>query len=544
MEVINLNIRELFLAVVRRPNFGWRTFIMFVSIILAVSVYTFIVDFYDPESNIISSLNIFPKKQEIFSGSPGGFYITLGTEISNELEKSGYSINLKNRFTAGGYENAINVLVTPNSYGLIQEDTIKNSDFIRDHVNYITPLYMERMHVLYRYDKAKEYSGLKEPDVKISSNLNGETRKYFSKAVVSTGPVGGSGRIITSYIINHINKGLQNNKDDDSKSSKTYAYSTMNGLSELKNGNVDVVFLLSGAPVKSVRDTLKYKKNGADIRLMSIEPSVVADLNKDYGLNLRMSDFKRKYIDTLQSKNISTLGSYAFLIASKDVSSSDIMEFVGALHNIKSGIKKSIGLIGGEEEEFQLDEFNFFESFKSDNSKSFYTTARNFILFLVSVTATTALAVTFLVWVVSGIKQNYYFQKIYLVVDGYMPPPLGLDDNNSHFPVPVVKNNLTEEVSKLVRGLNILMELTKKLHKDYQTGGVTDTHYVFLVKNIALAKNDFRVDLYRRLKVFLERENKIESEDIVKYFLAGFLDSDQHEDLMSRVETMGTRKTI
>jgi len=539
--VKNLNLKELFIALVRRPDFGWRTLIMFTSITLAVSLYVFIVDFYDPESNVFSSFNFFPKKQEFFSGSPGGFYITLGTELANELEKNDYDINLKNKITAGGHENAINVLVTPNSYGLVQEEIIKKSDFIRERINYIAPLYMSRMHVLYRYDKAETLvENTQNSEFKISSNLNNKTRKFFSQATVSTGPVGSSSRIISSHLLNHINTNLSGRQENESKrienNLNSVAYSIMDGLKGLKNGDIDVVFLITGSPVESVRKALEYNgkdKDGniVDIRLMSIEPSMVSVLNRDYNLNLRMSDFKRKYTNTLKNKNISTLGFYTFLVSSKDVSSSDVMELVGALHNIKGNVKNIINLPDDNSELFQLDEFDFFESFKSDNSKSTYTSIKKFILFLVSVVATTALVVTFLVWVISGIKQNFYFQKIYFVVDACMPPSLGVEYNNTHFPVPVVKINSTEEVSNLVKGLNLLMEITQTLHKDYQKGGITDTHFSFLIQNTCSAKCDFREKLYRHLKIYLERGNKLSDDDIVRYFSAGFIDNAQYSNL-------------
>lgn len=527
----NLNIRELLLTVVRRPNFGWRTFIMFISISLAVSVYTFIVDFYDPDSNILLSINIFPKKHEFFSGSPGGFYISVGNEIRNELGKNSHSINLINHTSAGGYENAINVLVTPKSFGLVQEETIKGSDFIREHVNYVTPLYMERMHILYRVDKLGMFSEKsKNLDIKISSQLNKDTRKFFLNSKISTGPVGSSGRIIASYILDYVNNELKV-IDKEENQSKTVAYTTKQGLSELvkKDGDIDLVFLIAGAPVNSVREALQDE----NIRLMSIEPSVVASLNKDYDLNFRMSDFKKKYtdVDGDKNKDISTLGSYAFLIASKDVKSSDIMELIGALHDIKGDIKRKILFPDNANEQFQLDEFDFFKSFKAENSRTFYSIVKDILLFIVSVTATTALVVTFLVWTISGIKQNYYFQQIYISVDNHIPRPLGLDDNKGHFPVPITKANLTEEVTGLIRGIDRLMIITKNLHRDYQTGGITDTHYIFLISNLTLAKEELILGLYRRLKMFFERGNQLPYNELQNYYAAGFIDNEQYIDL-------------
>jgi hypothetical protein len=228
-------MKELLLTIIRRQDFGWRILIMFFSILIATSIYTFIVDFYDPESNVILSITRrFQKKNKtFFSGSPGGFYTSIGKALHDELDKNSYSISITNEATAGGYENAIKVLATPSSFGLVQENTLRKNDFIRKHINYVTPLYMERMHILYRYDKLKNKLKIKkQPNIIISSKLNRDTVHFFSNARISTGPVGSSGRIIASYILNHINNNL-NLQATVENTSKTVAYKTEKGLNEL-----------------------------------------------------------------------------------------------------------------------------------------------------------------------------------------------------------------------------------------------------------------------------------------------------------------------
>jgi TRAP-type uncharacterized transport system substrate-binding protein len=538
------HIKELFLAFVRKPNLTIRTLIWLFSVTFAVFVYTYIVDAYDPDSNIIASVTT-SKKNIFFSGDPGGFYISIGNEIGNELRKKSHSVDFNNIQTAGANENAINVYVTPNSFGLIQEETIKNSDFIKKGLNYITPLYVERMHVLYRIDKIKErlsenplfnkitnYNAL---NIRISSQLNEETIDFFTHGKVSTGPVGSNSRIVANYILNYINNQLINKSqtlDNNTIEANTESYSITEGLAKLqdKDGEIDAVFLIAGSPIKSVRNALKNEH----IYLMSIESSVVANLNKDYGLNFRISDFKRKYTDISgeKNKNISTLGSYAFLIASKDVSDTNIMELISALHDIKGNIKNEISFPENGKEQFQLDEFNFYESFELKNTNAFFITLKNILLFIVTFITTMAMVLASLVWIISEFKQTAYFKKIYQLVDDYMPKSQKIDDHNSYFPLPRIKSNLIEEIANLIRGLNGLMGISIDLHNDYQEGGITDKHYIFLTDNLKVAKEKLQSNLYRRLKIFLQRGNFITKNELKNYFISEFINNEQYDFLI------------
>jgi TRAP-type uncharacterized transport system substrate-binding protein len=520
-------MEDLFRSIFRQPTIGWREIITLLSIIIATSLYTFIVDYYDPESNVISSLTrAFQKNNRIFySGSPGGFYFPIGKALQNELNKDNYSIDLTNTQTAGGYENAISVLATPNSFGLIQEETLKKHDFIRDHIDYVTPLYMERMHILYRYDKINQLIAReekKDPNINISSRLNQDTISYFSNARISTGPVGSSGRIISSYILDHINNSLHFSNGADNNS-KTTAYKTEEGIRELMkdDGDIDMVFLFAGAPLLNVRKALDDER----IKLMSIEPSVVAGLNKDYGLNFRMSNFEGKYTDDKNSsgkknENISTLGSYAFLITSKSISNSEKWQLIKALHNAKENIKKDIEFLENGKEYFQLDEFDFLKSVNSENTKTFYSRTKDVLLFLISVSATTVLIVTFLVWILSGIKQNHYFKAIYNALKKHDYPA----NKYTH-------NQLKEETENIYNCLNNLLKNLRSLHNDYTTGGITDTHYEFLIDNFDIAFNKLKEDLNRRLTMLFEEGKSISNDKLLKCYLSGFITSEQYCNL-------------
>lgn len=370
-------------------------------------------------------------------------------------------------------------------------------------IQFITPLYLARMHVLYRDDKIK--AEWKEPNIKISSKLNKDSIKFFSNARISTGPVGSSTRIVSSYILNHIN-----NKNDlisnANNNSKTLSLSFEDSFTQLYAGKIDMVFFFAGAPLEKVKEAL-LKEN---IKLMSIEPSTVAGLNKEFELNFKISDFKDKYTaDFSGHESISTLGSYAFLIASKDISYSDTMTLITALENKKTAMEHKF-IPSGNDDTFQLNEFDFYKSVELANTNKYLSLVQKILLFVVPVFVATIAIARFLVWVVSWFKQNKYFKRMYDTVDN---------------------NNLNRDIKSLDKSLFEFLEISKNLNKDYQTGGITEDHYTFISDNLDKKINKIGGELYRKLKISIEDGEKVSLDDIKSYFLFGFINNDQYSDL-------------
>jgi TRAP-type uncharacterized transport system substrate-binding protein len=515
-------MKDLLSAIIRRPqNIRWRIIILLISLGIAMSLYLYLTNVITPENNFISSLiSKFQEKEThtFFSGPEEGFYSKIGNALNVEINNSESSIKLDLKPTEGGYENVIKVLSNPKSYGLAQEETIKKNDFIYEDIQFITPLYLARLHILYRYDKFKGEWKFKEekketnPNIKISSNLNRDTTKYFSNARISTGPVGSTTRIVSSYVLNHIHN--KNDLTPNVKSnSKTLALTFKESIEKLvdPNGEVDMMFFFAGAPLEKVGEILQ----NSNIKLMSIEPSVVAGLNKEFELNFKVTDFKDKYTKfPNKHKNISTLGSYAFLIASKDISNSDSMKLIKALEDSKLGIKGK--LINpdreNEKDKFQLEEFKFYNAVKSKNTNKSWSLFQEILIFFVSVFAATAIVANFLVGILSKHKQNIYFQRICCTVDRY--------DNLHGGDVHTLNESLIE-----------LIEISKDFQKDYQTGGVTDEHYSFISSNLDQKINKLGNELYRKLKVSIESGNKTHLDMLKNYFSSGFINSEQYNDL-------------
>ena len=124
------------------------------ALFISVFLYRYVVNFFDPGNDIITQLRrmIVDESYSFYSGSEGGFYIQIGQTLENATRKHA-PIVIANRKTLGGEENARRVMITPRSFGLVQEDTVRQKDFARDHIEFITPLYLERLHIIYDHDK-------------------------------------------------------------------------------------------------------------------------------------------------------------------------------------------------------------------------------------------------------------------------------------------------------------------------------------------------------------------------------------------------------
>ena len=160
-------------------------FVPFIVILVITYIYENFAFSSDPENASLISASEYEKNYKIFSGNIGGLYNRIGDLLDkqsrneeNKIETLGFK--LANERTNGGLDNVVNVLSNSNSFGFIQEATIDKEDVLRQQVQYITPLYMERMHILYDYNQFKKFS----PDNRIpelSSNLDTAIKLFFEK---------------------------------------------------------------------------------------------------------------------------------------------------------------------------------------------------------------------------------------------------------------------------------------------------------------------------------------------------------------------------
>ena len=134
--------------------------------------------------------------------------ISIGAALE-ENTRTDSSIAVVNEESSGGLANATYVMTTPNSFGLVQEDTLPKDDFIRDSIRYVTPLYLERLHIIYDHREyvawyQKKFGSSGEPpspSLGADANMHKAVKAFFQQAKVSTGPVGSASRIFASYLL-------------------------------------------------------------------------------------------------------------------------------------------------------------------------------------------------------------------------------------------------------------------------------------------------------------------------------------------------------
>lgn len=496
-----------------------RNILLMTALIISIMAYYYTVEVYVPTKNFFSQilLGIVQESYDFYSGSAGGYYIQIGQILDDET-KEGAGIRVNNRISSGGLENAIKVMDNPASFGLLLEDTIQEGDFIGDDLNYISPLYLERMHILYRREVFEKIT------LPLLSPNNEDLKEAFSSARVSTGPQGSVSKIYASYLLNQCKIDL---KIDES-------LPLVAAISKLKEQKLDVVFIIAGAPLPLVTEILKEYPDS--IGLLSIKPELFQDMNKNYGLKLRPTTFEDIYEG---GEKISTIGSYTFLIASKDVPDAAISELLYILDASKEKMKMK-GY--GQAKSFPLDQFDFRDHFKQKYIGFPIELIVNILMFLVSVSLTTAGALAFLVRISSGYKQSKYFRIIVQIYKNYLPENTELSEQHEPFPRPIIWEKQDEIITKLIRGISELLTLVRRIREDFETGGITISHYNHLLESAYSIRDIFLKNLAQRINEVIEgKRNDISSELLRHLYTAGYLRREDYQYLIIILKERGTK---
>ncbi|MCP4547077.1 MAG: hypothetical protein GY835_11480 [bacterium] len=505
-----------------------RAVILSLALFVSIMGYVYVVDFVDPNKNFLQQISrsIFQKNYLFYSGAEGGIYIRIG-QLLEQKTRQRLGTSFTNKPTSGAFENATSVASRSGACGLIQEDTLrKNDNFIKD-LNYITPLYVERMHILYRDRGTPE---LDEGKAIISNNQ--EILRFFNGAIINTGHPRSGTRVFAGYLLSYLEEveATKNNAEKDGEFSITSrSEGFQDALASLEDdkGEVEIIFNIVGAPLPKVTEILKRKK---EVKLMGIDPIALQSINRKFDLNLRPMTFEGEYE---QGAKIPTIGSYAYLVCSKDVPNSVILKLLAILDDHKNEIsgRKSDGT-------YLLDEYDFLPAFEKKYNSYFLDFLRNLFLFIISVAVASASAMVFLAWVISASRQTQYFRKITDIYSRYLPENSKLDDKEPPFPRPIINTYQNEIVSKLVHGVSQLIVIAQDLRQDYKTGGLAINHYNHLIANVYQMKGIFQGNLFRRVHEVLETqiseetEQPIAAEELRHYHTAGYLTYDHYQKLV------------
>ena len=123
-------------------------------------------------------------------------------------------------------------------------------------------------------------------------------------------------------------------------------------------------------------------------------------------------------------------------------------------------------------------------SYTAANEAAYWRTVQDFVLFGVSVGSGTLAVWVFLVFLVSSVKQGWYFQKITNLAEAATPQLEALDETRTFVPIPVLKKNQSQAISLIIDALMAAGELVRTIHFDYRTGGITDQHHTHLLTTL------------------------------------------------------------
>lgn len=300
------------------------------------------------------------KKYNFYSGAPKGVYYTIGNALNGPLDDGD---SIFNRKTLGGSENAMKLTIEKNSFGLIQEEIMNHDDQLKKNVRIITPLFLERMHIFYRKDLFK--TGGRE--VQLSANTDLCILKCFSDSLINInmGPVGSGTKIMASYVMalveQQINAAFKRKTPRFIQLNESFStsFEKIRNYETRTDSSIDILFYLSADPMENIESIFKSGKYG----MMSIDPSFVVTLNRDFNLALRVADFKDKYD---LAKNVSTLATLTYLMASKNIGEDDIYKILKKMDLLKPAIYQSLNKNIGSKDPNRLFEFGFFNLFNNE----------------------------------------------------------------------------------------------------------------------------------------------------------------------------------
>jgi TRAP-type uncharacterized transport system substrate-binding protein len=349
----------------RMCRYPLAAFFSFVVVCLLTLLLTYMVGKIFPDvkltDKIFSHLGFeHDASYNFYTGPEGGSYYAIGKAVEGKFQEDGDMIN--NCETGGGSENAMRLTTERNAFGLIQEDMINHDDQLKKNVRIISPIFQERLHIFYKKSLFKNSNG----DIQLSSNIDPALLKCFADSVkkVNVGPVGSGTRIIASYVLALIDKQIFTSNSKLANYRQTdegfIQESDKMADSTIKEGS-DIVFYMGADPIDKVKMVLNAKR----YRLISINPSFAVTINKEFQLGLRITDFKEKY---WQTNNVSTIGTYALLIASKGTNDADVLRLVKKIEDSRSAIHRSLLPHSRAIDAYvmPLNELGFFNAFKGE----------------------------------------------------------------------------------------------------------------------------------------------------------------------------------
>lgn len=508
------------LAFDRQGRSRERAIIMIGALVVTVFLYLWAVDTVDPSRNIVRLgwQRLANPDHVIASGTLGGWYFDLAQVIDAGLKGEG-KFKAPPQKVGGSSKILRRVIAEPRAVGFVQHDALSRGSANGTKVKVIAPIYNERLHIVYRWSKLQDLAAFGQgacpelqdlpdktcdADVMLSETPDCLTSELFRQSTVRLGSTGRPvGYLNTAQRVLAM-AGLQPAEEE-------YKLSIKQTIDALINKEIDIGFITSGAPVKPLEEAFK-EGTECDLCLASVDGRFTRLLNDVYGTDYRFSGFSQIY--QARFDRVATFEVSAMLVANPRVSRSFIRSVGHALVEEKKAQP--------EDHHHPLEDFDQIDTLVTELPSQRLELVQAGALFGLFGLVVWSALIGLATWIVSSFKEAGYARRLQRVYE-QLPSHAELEQGGDRLPIP--KSDETSEVvvSKIVVGIADLLRLAMDIRSDYETGGITSSHHHHLIESVYDVKAIFMRHLAQRLHSLIETDGEVSSEQLTRYYTAGYL---------------------
>ncbi len=529
------------------------TIVLFLlSLFPSVVIYKYFVEIRSGEQDVTSWLyRAFisdPVKVKVFakklpedlsheSAYNSSVYYKIGWALEKEAKKGGFpdKIEVDVGGLNGAKENAFSVMNDTKSFGIVQDDTFREAGFVQDRVVEITPLFMERLHILYRcteaeHDRCKlsisNYSKKTHP---WRSGKSPAFVKVFDSLLKDGGQIGvgkaGSGGDLLLPKILHMAGVSQPSRDK-------LRYGTLGEMFNLlENETIDMAIFVTGTPNQKTVDFLTTERK-SQFHLLGVDSVMVHEMNRYFDREYKATKFCKEYKGY---ETMPTLGVYATLIGTKDLTDSDKVAFFKLLN---SAIEYHLQNVFTDPE---IDVSGMAKMYEEKRKKEWSIIFKSFVLFVTSVGTTTLVIFALIMWFISSLCQSYFYNKMMV---SYARATTLNQENGSEPNQSVIR--LSEKmIDYNLESIKEIIALGKRIRRTYGRGFLTISHHDYLLANANSVLDWFKERLAQQLQFYI---NKVDAGDfnqsdfqarVESYLLDGYLSIENFEKVFEGLGRKG-----
>jgi len=519
--------------VVTSPSikFRFKYTIFILALLLSVAFYRYIVDYFSQEKDFISMvLEMLPinnRTYEFWSHANTVDDASIYAKLAKAMESEQGSLKISIKGSKGiALDNAFGVLNTSKSFGIIQDDTYINADFVKNDnkIKEITKLYMERLHILC-IDKPERLKNIN----KISSK-DIESIKLITDAIDQGTFFAGKSQASARILLPHLLEtwGIKNAyklPGGSNHSMEEMIDEILNQDSEIGYPRIAIFFV--GTNIEII-EKLYRGINSKEVKLLGVSPIDIRKVNELQEVDLEITNFGQAYD---KYKDVPTAGSFATLIGSKDLTPKEIYQFLSILDKvIKDAEFKDIF----DNPPIPLRDVK--EFYQEDDKKGNFTFLRSLIIFITAIIISTFLFSNLILNIISTGKQSIYYKNIievYRTLSKINKTNINMDKS------PEYQFQYSKAI-QIKEGILKFEEIGWKIREDYNTGGITINHHKYLMENLNHVFVWFEKKLtYRLTFVISKMPNEIADEiglkdTILQWHSNGLLSTNSFDFLMRR----------